>query len=58
VFLSVATPGVFTPAYFHEVAELLDQSPDGPPDRDAFMAVMSRHGLTLAPPVPQVPHPV
>jgi quercetin dioxygenase-like cupin family protein len=57
VFLSVATPGVFTPAYFHEVAEVLDRSPDGPPDPGALMAVMTRHGLTPAPPVPPVPHP-
>ena len=53
MFLSVATPSVFTPAYFHEVAEVLDRSPDGPPDPGALMAVMTRHGLTLAPPMPQ-----
>ena len=55
VFLSVATPGVFTPAYFHEIAEVLDRSPDGPPDPGALMAVMTRHGLTPAAPVPAGP---
>ena len=58
VFLSVATPGVFTPAYFHEIAEVLDRSPDGPPDPGALMAVMTQHGLTPAAPLPQVPRPV
>jgi quercetin dioxygenase-like cupin family protein len=58
VFLSVATPGVFTPAYFHEIAEVLDRSPGGPPDPGALMAVMTRHGLTPAAPVPQVPRPI
>lgn len=52
VFLSVATPGVFTPAYFHEIAEVLDRTPDGPPDPGALMAVMTRHGLTPAPSAP------
>ena len=46
VMLSVATPGLFGPAYFQELAELLSSNPDGPPDRDAFMGVMARHGLT------------
>jgi quercetin dioxygenase-like cupin family protein len=45
-FLSVATPGVFTATYFHEVADVLDASNGGPPDLGALFGVMSRHGLT------------
>ena len=47
-FLTVATPGVFGPRYFQEIAEVLDASPGGPPDLDALFSVMSRHGLTPA----------
>jgi hypothetical protein len=49
-FLSVATPGIFGPAYFLEIAEVLAASPEGPPDLDALSAVMGRHGLTPASP--------
>jgi quercetin dioxygenase-like cupin family protein len=49
-FLAVATPGVFGPAYFREIAEVL--SAEGPPDRAALAAVMRRHGLTPAAPSP------
>ncbi|MFN8025167.1 MAG: cupin domain-containing protein [Acidimicrobiia bacterium] len=31
-FLSVATPGIFGPSYFREMAEVLAASGDGPPD--------------------------
>jgi quercetin dioxygenase-like cupin family protein len=47
-FLSVATPGVFRPQYFQEIAEVLNASPGGPPDREALFAAMNRHGLTPA----------
>lgn len=47
-FLSVATPGVFKPSYFHDVAEVLNASPGGPPDLDALFGVMEHHGLTPA----------
>ena len=50
VFLSVATPGVFGPDYFLDIAGVLAASPDGPPDRDALTAVMASHGLTVAQP--------
>jgi quercetin dioxygenase-like cupin family protein len=43
-FLAIATPGVFGPAYFHDVAEVL--AAGGPPDPAAIAAVMRRHGLT------------
>jgi quercetin dioxygenase-like cupin family protein len=48
VFLTVATPGIFGPLYFQQVAEVLAASPDGPPDLDALFGVMARHGLTPA----------
>jgi quercetin dioxygenase-like cupin family protein len=45
-FLAMASPGVFGPAYFHEVGEVL--AAPGPPDRAALGEVMRRHGLTPA----------
>jgi len=48
-FLAIATPGVFGPAYFRDVAELLGAG--GPPDPAAIGAVMRRHGLTPVVPV-------
>lgn len=50
VFLAVATPGVFGPAYFREIGEVAAAAAGGPPDIAAIMAVMRRHGLTPAPP--------
>src|SRR5271167_1511829 len=49
-FLAIASPGVFGPAYFHEVGEVLAASAGGPPDRAALIEVMRRHGLTPAQP--------
>jgi quercetin dioxygenase-like cupin family protein len=49
-FLAIATPGVFGPAYFREVGEVLAASAGGPPDLAAIGKVMRRHGLTPAPP--------
>lgn len=49
-FLAIATPGVFGPAYFRDMRDVL--AAGGPPDIEALMAVMRRHGLTPAPPVP------
>jgi quercetin dioxygenase-like cupin family protein len=49
-FLAIATPGVFGPAYFHEVADVLAASAGGPPDLAALVEVMRRHGLTPAQP--------
>ena len=50
-FLAIATPGVFGPAYFHEIGEVLAASAGGPPDLAAIGEVMRRHGLTPAPAV-------
>ncbi len=47
-FLTVATPGIFRPEYFREIAAVLSASPDGPPDIGALFGVMARHGLTPA----------
>ncbi len=49
-FLAIASPGVFGPAYFHEIGEVLAASAGGPPDRAALLEVMRRHGLTPAQP--------
>jgi quercetin dioxygenase-like cupin family protein len=49
-FLAIATPGVFAPAYFREIREVLAASAGGPPDLAALGEVMRRHGLTPAPP--------
>ena len=51
-FLAIASPGVFGPAYFREVADVLAAAAGGPPDRAAVGEVMRRHGLTPAPPPP------
>jgi quercetin dioxygenase-like cupin family protein len=49
-FLAIASPGVFGPAYFHEIGEILAAAAGGPPDIAALIEVMRRHGLTPAPP--------
>lgn len=47
-FLAVATPGMFGPSYFREMADVLGAAAGGPPDRAALIDVMRRHGLTPA----------
>ena len=47
--LAIVTPGILGPAFFREVAAVLDAAAGGPPDRAAIAAVMRRHGLTPAP---------
>jgi len=49
-FLAVATPALFGPGYFREIAEVLTASAGGPPNLAAIAEVMRRHGLTPAPP--------
>lgn len=46
--LCVATPGLFGPGYFREMAELFEAAEGGAPDRDALTVVMERHGITPA----------
>jgi len=50
-FLAIATPGVFGPQYFQDLADLIAGAAGAPPDREEVAAVMRRHGLTpvLAP---------
>lgn len=51
--LAIATPGVFGPAYFRDIGEVLAAAAGGPPDRGAMAEVMRRHGLTpVAPAAP------
>ena len=50
-FLAIATPGVFGPAYFHDIAQVLASAAGGPPDLSAIGEAMRRHGLTPAQPV-------
>jgi quercetin dioxygenase-like cupin family protein len=50
--LFVASPGLFGPDYFREIAAVVKAAAGGPPDKDELMAVMKRHGLTPAVPAP------
>jgi quercetin dioxygenase-like cupin family protein len=50
-FLAIATPGVFGPAYFQDIVQVLTANAGGPPDLAALGEVMRRHGLTPAQPV-------
>ncbi len=50
-FLAIATPGVFGPSYFMDVAQVLAAAAGGPPDLAALGETMRRHGLTPAQPV-------
>jgi quercetin dioxygenase-like cupin family protein len=47
-FLAIASPGVFGPDYFRELAAVLASAGAGPPDPGAVADVMRRHGLTPA----------
>jgi quercetin dioxygenase-like cupin family protein len=49
-FLAIATPGVFGPAYFRDIAQVIAAA-GGPPDPALLGEVMRRHGLTPAQPV-------
>jgi quercetin dioxygenase-like cupin family protein len=48
--LCVITPGVLGPAYFREIAEVLNAPAAGPPDHARLADIMLRHGLRPAPP--------
>jgi quercetin dioxygenase-like cupin family protein len=47
--LAIVTPGILGPAYFREIAAVVDAAAGGPPDPAELGAVMRRHGLTPAP---------
>jgi len=46
--LGIVTPGILGPAYFRELARLVEAGAGGPPDLAAMADVMRRHGLTPA----------
>ena len=50
-FLAIATPGVFGPAYFRDIAQLLAAAAGRRPDLAAIGGAMRRHGITPAQPV-------
>ena len=52
--LCVITPAALGPQYFREAAELVKAAASGPPERAKMSEIMRRHGLTPAPPPPQV----
>jgi quercetin dioxygenase-like cupin family protein len=47
-FLAIASPGVFGPAYFQDMNQVLAGAAGGPPDLAGVAEVMRRHGLTPA----------
>ncbi|MGH2885784.1 MAG: cupin domain-containing protein [Solirubrobacteraceae bacterium] len=49
-FLAIATPVVFGPAYFQDLADILAAAAGIPPDPAAIGTVMRHHGLTPAQP--------
>jgi quercetin dioxygenase-like cupin family protein len=51
--LCVITPAAIGPQYFRESAEVINAAAGGPPDRAKMAEIMTRHGLTPAPPPPQ-----
>src|SRR4029077_13717681 len=52
--LCLITPAAIGPDYFRESAEVINAAAGGPPDRAKMAEIMIRHGLTPAPPLPQV----
>src|SRR5919106_6121763 len=47
--LAIITPGILSFDYFREMAAVIKDATDGPPDPTALAEVMRRHGLTPAP---------
>ncbi len=52
--LCLITPAAIGPQYFRESAEVINAAAGRPPDRAKMTEIMRRHGLTPAPPPPQV----
>ncbi|MFZ0969696.1 MAG: cupin domain-containing protein [Candidatus Acidiferrales bacterium] len=52
--LCVITPAALGPQFFRESSEVINAAAGGPPDRAKMAEIMRRHGLTPAPPPPQV----
>jgi len=47
--LAIVSPGILGSEYFREIAAVIEDATDGPPDPVALAEVMRRHGLTPAP---------
>jgi quercetin dioxygenase-like cupin family protein len=47
--LAIVTPGILSPDFFREMADVINAASGGPPDPAALAEVMRRHGLTPAP---------
>ena len=47
--LGIVSPGILGPAYFRDIAAVVDAAAGGPPDLAALAQVMRNHGLTPAP---------
>jgi quercetin dioxygenase-like cupin family protein len=47
--LAIVTPGILSPDFFREMADVINAATGGPPDPAALAEVMRRHGLTPAP---------
>ena len=52
--LCLITPAAIGPQFFRDSADVLNAAAGGPPDRAKMAEIMRRHGLTPAPPPPQV----
>jgi hypothetical protein len=48
--LWVISPAMIGPQFFREAAEVINETPGGPPDRARMAEIMRRHGITPAPP--------
>lgn len=48
--LTIITPPIMGPAYFHEVVELMKAAAGGPPDAAKMVDVFKRNGMTIAAP--------
>jgi quercetin dioxygenase-like cupin family protein len=47
--LLILSPAAIGPAYFREVATVIEAAAGGPPDKEKMVEIMRRHGLTPVP---------
>jgi len=50
--LTIVSPAEIGPAFFRQMAEVIDAAQGSPPDRAKLAEIMRRYGLTPAPPSP------
>jgi quercetin dioxygenase-like cupin family protein len=51
--LTIITPAIMSPAYFHDAVEVVRAAAGGPPDVAKMVEVFRKHGMTIAaPPTP------